>query len=130
MVHDYNWSSLMENGKLGTLTVMELEKYIKHHSLPNKGNKPDKIRCIALHLSSDRESYVAPEVNQEEEGEESEEEEEVLAEILTDSEYDDDGDSGNESSEAGSVVQKISNTRYGRSIVRPRAQDDSFFTEL
>ena len=73
MVHDYNWSFLMENGKLGTLTVMELEKYIKHHSLPNKGNKPDKIRCIALHLSSGRESYVAPEVNQKEEGEESEE---------------------------------------------------------
>ena len=29
IVHDYNWSSLMENGKLGTLIVMELEKYIK-----------------------------------------------------------------------------------------------------
>lgn len=87
----------MENGKLGTLTAMELEKYIKHHSLPNKGNKPDKIRCIALHLSSGRESYVAPQVNQEEEGKESEEEEEVLAEILTDIEYDDDGDSGSES---------------------------------
>ena len=75
-------------------------------------------------------SYVAPQVNQEEEGEESEEEEEVLAEILTESEYDDDGDSDSDSSEAGSVVQEISNTRFGRSIVRPRAQDDSFFTEL
>ena len=94
--------------------MMELEKYIKHHSLPNKGCKPDKIRCIALHLSSGRESYVAPQVNQEKECEESEEEEEVLAEILTDSEYDDDGDSGmSESSEAGSVVQEISNTRSG-----------------
>jgi len=42
-VDDYDWASLLEQGKLGTLTVQELDKYIKHHSLPNKGKKTDKI---------------------------------------------------------------------------------------
>ena len=58
-VDDYNWASLLEQGKLGTLTVSELDKYIKHHSLPNNGKKPDKIRCIALHLSAGN-AYTGP----------------------------------------------------------------------
>lgn len=78
-VHEYDWPSLLEQGKLGTLTVPELEKYIKHHDLPNRGNKPDKIRCIALHLSKGN-SFIGPQENVEED-DEDDSDEDVLAEI-------------------------------------------------
>ena len=32
-VHSYDWKTLVEQGKLDTLTVPELDKYIHHHQL-------------------------------------------------------------------------------------------------
>ena len=72
-VDDYDWASLLEQGRLGTLTVLELDKYIKHHPLPNKGKKPDKIRCIALHLSAGN-AYMGPQDTIQEEDEDEIEE--------------------------------------------------------
>ena len=58
----------------------ELDKYIKHHPLTNKGKKPGKIRCITLHLSAGN-AYMGPQDNIQEEDEEESEEEVVLAEV-------------------------------------------------
>ena len=78
---DYDWASLLEQEKLGTLTMPELDKYIKHHPLSsNKGKKPGKIRCITLHLSAGN-AYMGPKDNIQEEDEEESEEEVVLAEV-------------------------------------------------
>ena len=43
---DYNWSDLIESGKLDKLKVKELDKYLKEHKLPSAGNKPDKLKRI------------------------------------------------------------------------------------
>ena len=67
----------------------ELDKYIKHHPLTNKGKKPGKIRCITLHLSAGN-TYMGPQDNIQEEDEEESQEEVVLAEV----------DSGNNSTDS------------------------------
>ena len=38
-VHAYAWSSWLDEGKLGKLTVMELNKYLLHNNLPQKREK-------------------------------------------------------------------------------------------
>ena len=76
-VDDYDWASLLEQGKLGTLTMPEADK---HHPLTNKGKKPDKMRCITLHLSAGN-AYMGPQDNIQEEDEEESEEEVDLAEV-------------------------------------------------
>ena len=43
---DYNWSDLIESGKLDKLKVKELDKYLKEHQLPSAGKKPDKLKRI------------------------------------------------------------------------------------
>ena len=77
---NYDWASLLEQGKLGTLTMPELDKYIKHRPPSIKGKKPGKIRCITLHLSAAN-TYMGPQDNIQEEDEEESEDEVVLAEV-------------------------------------------------
>ena len=44
---DYNWSDLIESGKLSELKVKELDdKYLKEHQLPSAGKKPDYLKRI------------------------------------------------------------------------------------
>ena len=38
-VHSYDWKTLVEQGKLDTLTVPELDKYIDHHQLNKKARR-------------------------------------------------------------------------------------------
>ena len=42
----YNWSDLIETGKLSKLKVKELDEYLKEHQLPSAGKKPDKLKRI------------------------------------------------------------------------------------
>ena len=49
---DCEWQKLLEDGKLGKLTVAELNKYLVHYSLPLTGKKADKVRTIMMHLAS------------------------------------------------------------------------------
>ena len=79
---DYYRASLLEQGKLGTLTMPELDKYIKHHPLSNKGKKTGKIQCVTLHLFPGN-AYMSPQDNIQEEDEEESEEEVVLAEVVS-----------------------------------------------
>ena len=48
-ISDYKWEELVENCKLASLTVAELDKYLDHHELCKKGKKGDKIRRITAH---------------------------------------------------------------------------------
>lgn len=127
---DYDWASLLEQGKLGTLTMPELDKYIKHHPLPNKGKKPGKMQCITLHLSTGN-AYMGPQDNNQEEDEEESEEEVDLAEVDS---GDDSRDSylDSESTENDSELTDVtmsntsSSTRSGRRV-GPMAQEEHFF---
>ena len=104
-VDDYDWASLLE-GKLGTLTMPELDKYIKYHPLPNKGKKPGKMRCITPHLSAGN-AYMGPQDNIQEEDEEESEEEVDLAEVDS---GDDSRDSYLDSPGGGGVLPNITYT--------------------
>ena len=55
---DYNWSDLIESGKLSKLKVKELDKYLKEHQLPTAGKKPDKLKRITadFYLRNDKEA--------------------------------------------------------------------------
>ena len=48
-VSGYNWQELVESCKLASLTVAELDKYLDHHGLCQKGRKDDKMRRITAH---------------------------------------------------------------------------------
>ena len=127
---DYDWASLLEQGKLGTLKMPELDKYIKYHPLPNKSKKPGKMGCITLHLSAGK-AYMGPQDNIQEEHEEESVEEVDLAEIDS---GDDSRDSylDSESTDNGSELTEVtmsntsSSTRSGRRVGRT-AQEEHFF---
>lgn len=87
-VEDYDWKEMLTQGTIGKLTVPELNKYLEHHNLPQKGKKPDKIRTIAAHISSDLLRGHATVRVHPESDEEDENDEEVVAEIQSDSESD------------------------------------------
>ena len=55
---DYNWSDLIESGKLSKLKVKELDKNLKEHQLPSAGKKPDKLKRITsgFYLRNDKEA--------------------------------------------------------------------------
>ena len=48
---DYNWSAMIKDGSIGKLTIIELNKSSQANTLPQQGNKPDKIKttCIVNH---------------------------------------------------------------------------------
>ena len=50
---DYDWKKLVEERKLDTLTVYELDKYLKAHNICiTKRNKLEKIKLIIAHHES------------------------------------------------------------------------------
>ena len=52
---DYDWQKLVEERKVDTLTVYELDKYLKVHNICiTKRNKLDKIKLIIAHHESDK----------------------------------------------------------------------------
>lgn len=128
---DYDWASLLEQGKLGTLTMPELDKYIKHHPLPNKGKKPGKMRCITLHSSAGNAYIQGPQDNIQEEHEEESVEELDLAEVDSGDDSRDsylDSESTDNESELTDVTMSntFSSTRSGRRV-GPMAQEVQFF---
>ena len=46
---DYNWSAMIKDGSIGKLTIIELNKSLQANTLPQQGNKPDKIKTIVNH---------------------------------------------------------------------------------
>ena len=72
----YDWTALMQNGKLQKLLVKELNKYLIHHSLETSGKKSDKVKAIMCQILQ-REPNVEP--FQKEVETESNSEEEVFA---------------------------------------------------
>lgn len=56
--NEYDWQQRVIDGDLKKLTVSELEKYLKHHNLPQTGKKTDKVRRIICHVSGNVETLV------------------------------------------------------------------------
>ena len=56
---DYNWD--ITSGKLATLKVKELEKYLKEHNLSFMGKKEDKIKRIRSDFNINRAANTDPE---------------------------------------------------------------------
>ena len=50
---EYNWQDLYESRKISSLRVFELDKYIDHHRLSERGHKlkKKKIRCLLFKLT-------------------------------------------------------------------------------
>lgn len=87
-VEMYKWDELVQAGKVGKLTVAELDKYLKHHSLSHRGWKCDKVRRIIAHVSQNH-SFDG-EVIVEDEVDNTEDDEQVLAVIGDDTDSDSD----------------------------------------
>ncbi len=50
---EYGWYEMTQIGQLGHLKVAELDKYLKHHHLSEKGKKADNVRRVLFHLCND-----------------------------------------------------------------------------
>lgn len=78
-VEDYDWNKLVDDGLLGKLTLVDLNKYLIHHQLSVAGKKADKVRRIIAHVSS---SFENKELDINPTSDESDSDEDiVLAEI-------------------------------------------------
>ena len=92
---DYNWLDLVVHGKLSSLQVAELDKYLKYQQLNIHGRKDDKLKavtCDVLRRTSREQQKSVIEKNTGDESEEelcdSEEGDIVLEEIRSDSDTD------------------------------------------
>ena len=145
---EYKWTELFEDGTLGKLTVLELNKYLNHHDLPTKGKKRDKVRTIAAHLSQSivtgPQSIEISEDREEDDPVDEEEEEEVIDVTLSDSEdetlSEDESLCDSESTESGSSTgdsgaeedsskcsEPPNRTRSGRTVKTPLSKDYHFY---
>lgn len=137
---EYDWSQLSEKGQLGKLKVSELEKYLKHHQLSEKGLKADKVRRIMFHVLKEVGSETVIEVQTEEQPDHKEYQ--VMrtiadSEVESDDETDEyqsqnsDSEQGNEASysEGDSVPQlpsQIQTSRSGR-VIKKVTSDDFYY---
>ena len=88
----YDWNDLVHNGKVGKLTVPELNKYLVHNDLSQRGNKRDKVRRIIAHVSKTFEEVVI-EFEPDSDDSESDSDDIVLEEFGgDDNDVDDNGD--------------------------------------
>ncbi|XP_070570891.1 uncharacterized protein [Ptychodera flava] len=71
---DYDWLDLVLNGKLGTLILSELDKYLEYNKLSKKGTKSDKIKAISCDVLRKTEGKTAMEKIREAENSDSESE--------------------------------------------------------
>jgi hypothetical protein len=55
----YDWNTLIDSGKLNSLKVMELDKYLKRHDLTIIGKKEDKIKRIKADFYINRNNDAA-----------------------------------------------------------------------
>jgi hypothetical protein len=58
---DYDWENITTSGKLATLKVKELEKYLKEHNLSFMGKKEDKVKRIRSDFYINRSANTDPE---------------------------------------------------------------------
>ncbi len=58
---DYDWENIITSGKLATLKVKELEKYLKEHKLSFMGKKEDKVKRIRSDFYINRSANTDPE---------------------------------------------------------------------
>lgn len=128
---EYDWLGMAMNGKLSSLTISELDKYLDKNELAKKGKKSDKIRAIVadvLRKSSDemidgiRETAIGEDDRNggDDSGDDSSDGDIVIDEIGSDSEESDE----HEIEEADMVVDNadeneatlplVVTTRYGR----------------
>ena len=57
---DYDWKGLIEERKLDSLLVYELDKYLKRHNTTlKKRTKVDKIQSIIYHYENQKDSTPA-----------------------------------------------------------------------
>ena len=56
---DYNWSAMIKDGSIGKLTIIELNKSLQADTLPQQGNKPDKIlSSVPLEDDTDEDEVI------------------------------------------------------------------------
>ena len=112
-VHSYDWKTLVEQGKLDTLTVPELDKYIDHHQLNKKGKKVDKIRRITVHHYGTSSGSSRPSsVTIAEDSEESDSDNDLI--LCDDSESDSESDCESDDEESHPVTIAESTSTSGR----------------
>ena len=90
-VHCRDWKTLGEKGKLDTLKVPELDKYIEHNKLSKNGKKIDKIKWITEHYyETSKESTFPSSVSVGEDSDDSDNDLVLCDESESESESDDD----------------------------------------
>ncbi len=124
-VNDYDWQGLLRDGKLGKLTVSELNKYLQHYQLPCTGKKADKVRTVVAHLARG----TVYDVHVENDSEDSESDEDIVLENIgsgSDSEICSDSDEYSTASDVHIAPKTSENTisrRSGRNITKKTYDD-------
>ncbi len=92
---EYDWKQLVESGKLKSLYVAELDKYLEHHGLDKRGLKGDKIKAITFNIMrQDQDLNIDHDSSEPSEEETGSSEDEIVAAVF--------GSSSESSSESGS----------------------------
>ena len=110
-VHCYDWKTLAEKGKLDTLKVPELDKYIEHNKRSKDGKKIDKIKRINLrYYETSKEFTFASSVSVGEDSDESDSDNDLVLCHESESESESDDDSHTVS------IQEGTSTGSGRRV--------------
>ena len=110
-VHCYDWKTLEEKGKLDTLKVPELDKYIEHNILSKNGKKIDNIKRITVHYyETSKESTFPSSISVGEDSDESDSNSDLVLCDESESESESDDDSHTV------TIQEGTSTRSGHRV--------------
>ena len=128
---DYDWNTLIDSGKLNSLKVMELDKYLKRHDLSTIGKKEDKIKRIKADFYINRTNDTAIDAKTSDDdtlsgdGESDSDDDEVL-QIIPEGNEDDNSTEGM-SEDSDEEIANLPTIRSRRAASFPHARYEDYY---
>ncbi|CAB4007502.1 Transient receptor potential cation channel subfamily A member 1 [Paramuricea clavata] len=123
---NYDWNTLIDSGKLNSLKVMELDKYLKRHDLSTIGKKEDKIKRIKadFYINRTNDAAIDAETSDDDtlsgDGESDSDDDEVL-QIIPEGDEDDNSTEGM-SEDSDEEIANLPTIRSRRAASFPHAR--------
>ncbi|CAB4035625.1 Transient receptor potential cation channel subfamily A member 1 [Paramuricea clavata] len=128
---DYDWNTLIDSGKLNSLKVMELDKYLKRHDLSTIGKKEDKIKQIKadFYINRTNDAAIDAETSDDDtlsgDGESDSDDDEVL-QIIPEGDEDDNSTEGM-SEDSDEEIANLPTIRSRRAASFPHARYEDYY---
>lgn len=131
---DYDWNTLVDSGKLNSLKVKELDKYLKRHDLSTIGKKEDKIKRIKadFYINRNNNATIDAETSDDDtssgDGEsDSESDDDEVLQIIPEGDKGDNSDAGMSSDDSDEEIENLPRRRGKRAASFPHSRYEDYY---